>query len=266
MNPVLIDLGIITIYWYSVCVFLGLLVGGILILRETKRMKINEENIINLILWIIVFGVIGSRLYYVMFNFDYYSKNLIEIFKIWEGGLAIHGALIAGLIVTIVYTKRRRISTFKILDILVVGLIIGQAIGRWGNFFNGEAHGGIVELETLQSFLIPSFIIEGMKFGSHYYHPTFLYESLWCLIGFIILLILRRRPYIKNGQLAAIYLIWYGLGRFFIEILRTDSLMIGSLKTAQIISIIMIACGIFLFIKQQTGSKLANRYNETESS
>jgi len=265
MNPVLVDLGIITIYWYSALIFLGLLIGGTLALKEAKKMKIGEENIMNLILWLIVFGIIGARLYYVIFNFDYYSNNLLDIFRIWEGGLAIHGVVIAGVIVTLLYTRKHKMHTLKTMDILVVGLIIGQAIGRWGNFFNGEAHGGIVELETLQGFLIPEFIIEGMKFGAHYYHPTFLYESLWCLIGLLVLLIVRRLKYSKKGQILALYLVWYGLGRFFIETLRTDSLMIGNLRVAQLISIIMIVCGIFLFIKQKLGPKLSNRYNDLES-
>jgi len=264
MNPVLVDLGVITIYWYSALVFLGLLVGGTLVLKEAKKMKMGEENMMNLILWLIVFGIIGARLYYVIFNFGYYSNNFLEIFKIWEGGLAIHGVVIAGIIVTLLYTRKHRMNTLKTMDILVVGSIIGQAIGRWGNFFNGEAHGGIVELETLQSFFIPNFIIEGMKFGPHYYHPTFLYESLWCLLGLVILLIVRRRKFVKNGQLLAIYLFWYGLGRMFIETLRTDSLMIGNLRVAIIVSIIMMICGIFIFIKQMKGSKLENLYNEVK--
>ena len=148
------------------------------------------------------------------------------------------------------------------MDIIVVGLIIGQAIGRWGNFFNGEAHGPATTLEQLQSLFIPEFIIEGMKIGNTYYHPTFLYESLWCFIGFILILIIRRLRYIKVGQITSLYLIWYGVGRFIIESLRTDSLMFYNLKQAQIVSILMIIIGIVLFVVRNKGSKLDNRYND----
>ena len=125
------------------------------------------------------------------------------------------------------------------LDMIVVGLIIGQAIGRWGNFFNGEAHGPATTLEFLQKLHLPEFIINGMNIGGVYYQPTFLYESLWCLIGFVVLLIIRRTKYIKVGQLTGIYLIWYSIGRFFIEGLRTDSLMIGSIKVSALLSFVI---------------------------
>lgn len=265
MNPVLLDLGFVKIYWYSIMIFLGLLIGGGLALREAKKFKISEDFMLNLILFLIIFAVVGARIYFVIFNWSYYSNNLLEIFKIWEGGLAIHGAIIAGLIWVIIYTKKHKFSALRMLDILVVGLLIGQVIGRWGNFFNGEAHGPLTTLEHLQSLHLPSFIIEGMKIGGNYYEPTFLYESLWCLLGFIILLVYRRYKYNKIGQITGLYLIWYGIGRFFIESLRTDSLMLNDFKVAQVISIIMIICGVFLFIKQFFGSKLNNLYNDKEN-
>lgn len=265
MNPVLIDLGFIKIYWYSIMILLGLFIGGSLIIKESKRFKIPENYMINLILYTIVFGIIGARLYYVIFNWSYYSNNIIDIFKVWEGGLAIHGGLIFGLITIIIYTKKYGIKPFRMLDIVVVGLIIGQSIGRWGNFFNGEAHGGATTLEFLQSLMLPNFIINGMNIHGVYYHPTFLYESLWCLIGFIILLIFRKRKYNKIGQTTGLYLVWYGIGRFFIESMRTDSLMLGNLKMAQIVSILFVVIGIIIIILKSRGSKMVNRYNDLES-
>ena len=265
MNPVLLDLGFIKIYWYSIMILLGVFVGGSLILRECKRFKISENYVINMILLCMIFSIIGARLYYVAFNWSYYSHNLLDILKIWEGGLAIHGGILFGLIFIIFYTKKYKVNTWRMLDIIVVGLIIGQAIGRWGNFFNGEAHGPITSLETLKNLFIPNFIIDGMNIGGSYYHPTFLYESLWCLIGFIILLILRRRRYCKIGQTTGLYFIWYGIGRFLIESLRTDSLMLGSFKMAQIISIVLVVVGIIILILKSRGSKLENKYNDKEN-
>ena len=262
MNPILLDLGVIKIYWYSAMIFLGLLIGGWLILKEAERFNISEDFIVNLFFFTIPIAVIGARLYYVLFNWDYYSVNMSEIFMIWEGGLAIHGGMLFGLLWIIFYTKKYKVNTFRILDMIVIGLIIGQAIGRWGNFFNGEAHGTATTLEHLQSLHIPEFIINGMNIGGTYYLPTFLYESIWCLLGFIILLVIRRLKYIKIGQTTAVYLIWYGIGRFIIEGMRTDSLMIGNFMQAQIISIIMVILGIVIFILKGKGSKLDNQYNK----
>ena len=142
-------------------------------------------------------------------------------------------------------------------------MIIGQAIGRWGNFFNGEAHGAATTLKQLQDLNIPKFIIDGMYIGGSYYHPTFLYESLWCIVGFIILLIIRRLKNTKLGIPAAFYLIWYGTGRFIIEGMRTDSLMIGSIKMAQVVSMVMILIGIIMFIHLKF-SKFNKIYSEVD--
>lgn len=262
MNPVLIDLGIIQIYWYSVFIFLAILIGGTIVLKEAKRFNIPENFMLNLFFWIIPVSLIGARLYYVVFNWSLYSGDLASIFKVWEGGLAIHGGIIAGLIFTVVYTQKYKVNTLFILDFIVAGLIIGQAIGRWGNFFNGEAHGGIVAYQTLKNFLLPDFIIEGMKIGGNYYQPTFLYESIWCLIGFGVLLFIRRLKYLKIGQLSCCYFIWYGIGRFMIEMLRTDSLMLGNFRVAQIVSLIMILTGIIFLFVLGRGSKFNNQYND----
>lgn len=263
MNPVAISLGPLTITWYSICILLGVILAGIVINNEAKRYNIPTSFVTNLIFWCVIFGLLGARIYYVLFNLDYYSTSPIEVVKIWNGGLAIHGGIIAGLITLIVYCKKYGVDVLKMIDISVPGLILAQGIGRWGNFFNGEAHGGVVTLEYLQSLHLPQFIIDGMHINGLYYHPTFLYESLWCLLGFIFLMLIRRRKYQKVGQTTALYLIWYGIGRFFIEGLRTDSLMLNNFRVAQIVSIAFVVIGLILFIVKGLGSKFDNQYNNT---
>ena len=261
MNSIFLDLGFIQIYWYSVMVLLGFLIGGWLILKEAKRFGISEDFITNLFFYAVPISIIGARIYYVIFNWSYYSSNIMDIFKIWEGGLAIHGGMLFGLIWIIIYTKKYKVNTFRILDMAVVGLLIGQALGRWGNFFNGEAHGPATTLEFLHNLYLPDFIIQGMNVNGIYYQPTFLYESLWCLLGFIAILFIRRIKYIKIGQITGIYLMWYGIGRFLIESLRTDSLMFLGLKQAQLVSVLMVIIGIIIIIIKNKGSKLENQYN-----
>ena len=149
MNRVAIDLGFIQIYWYSLCILTGMMIGMFLVYRETKKRNISENLITNLIFYTVILAIIGARLYYVIFSWDYYSNNILEIFEIWNGGLAIHGAIIVGGLYLIYYTKRHKMDTLKVLDICSVGLIIGQAIGRWGNFFNQEAYGSEVTLDII---------------------------------------------------------------------------------------------------------------------
>ncbi|MBQ6538819.1 MAG: prolipoprotein diacylglyceryl transferase [Bacilli bacterium] len=261
MNRVALDLGIIKIYWYSILVFLGIVAACFLIYKESKKQKLNKEDLIDLIFYVLIFGIIGARVYYVLFNLSYYLSNPLEIFAVWNGGLAIHGGLIGGLITTIVFCKKRKINLTKMIDILVVGIIIGQAIGRWGNFFNGEAFGPATTLAYLQSIHIPKFIIDGMLIDGVYHIPTFLYESTWCLLGFISMLILRSFKKLPLGALTSFYLIWYGIARFFIEGLRTDSLMLFSLKVAQLVSIIFIIAGIIILIYN---IKKKNIYSKTK--
>lgn len=260
MNPIAIDLGIVTIYWYSIIMFVAMIIGFYFVQKEARNFDIPNNFISDLGFYTIVFGLIGARLYYVAFNWSYYSNNLLDILKVWEGGLAIHGAIIAGLIFITIYTKKYKLKTLRILDMIVVGLIIGQAIGRWGNFFNGEAHGAITTLEHLKNLKIPNFIIDGMKLNGAYYEPTFLYESLWNLIGFVVLIVVRRLRYIKIGQLTGIYLLWYGFGRFFVEGMRTDSLMFKGIRVAQLASIIMMIIGVIIILIRQFESRFKNQY------
>lgn len=261
MNPILIEIAGIKIYWYSLFIFLALLIGGIIVLKEAKKFKVPENFMINLFFYTIPISIIGARAYYVLFNLEYYMQDPISMLKIWEGGLAIHGGIIAGLLFIIYYTKKYKMNTYKILDFIVVGLILGQAIGRWGNFFNSEAHGMATTYATLKSLFIPEFIIKGMYIGGVYFHPTFLYESLWCVLGFIFLILMRKYSYLKVGQITALYLIWYGIGRFIIEGMRTDSLMFGDIKMARVVSFLMVVVGLILFLYKNKGSKFQNLYN-----
>ncbi len=265
MRAILFEFGPIQIYWYSFILMIGVLVGGLIAINEAKKWEIPEDFMINLFFFLIPISLLGARLYFVAFNWSYYSNNLIEILKVWEGGMGIHGGIIFGLLWVIIYSKKYKVNTLRLLDILAVGFIIAQAIGRWGNFFNQEAYGAATTLTNLQKLRIPDFIIDKMLINGTYYHPTFLYESVLCLIGFIVLLIVRRLKYIKIGQIISLYFIWYGTIRFFIEGLRLDSLMLKNFKMAQIVSIVMIVTGIIMFIICGRGSKLDRRYNDKEN-
>ena len=231
------------------------IIGYFLVINRCKKKNINTTQISDMCFYLIIVCILGARIYYCLFNLNYYSKNILDIFKIWEGGLAIHGGVIAGIIFIYFYTKKKKLSLLDILDIFAPALVLGQAIGRWGNFFNGEAFGPETTLTTLKSLNIPQFIIDGMYIDHLYHHPTFFYESLGCLIIFIIIIILRNLKTIKPGQIAAIYFILYGIIRFFIESLRQDSLMLFNLKVAQLVSIIMILIGLYLFIRPNIRSK-----------
>lgn len=248
MEKIAFSFGFIKVYWYSIFIFIAILAAYFIISKEAKKKGIDKEFITNLTFYVVVFGIIGARIYYCLFNLDYYLSNPLEILKIWNGGLAIHGGILFGGIFTIIYIKKHHLELLKTLDIIVVGVILAQAIGRWGNFFNSEAYGGITTLKALQNMHLPTFIINGMYISGKYRQPTFLYESLWDLIGFIILLIFRRREYTKVGQITGLYFMWYSVGRFIIESMRTDSLMFGSFKIAQIVSILLFVLGILLFI------------------
>lgn len=262
MNPVIFTIFGIDIQWYSILILIGIVIGLILLEKEAKKFKYPKDLIFNICFWAIIMGIIGARLYYVIFNFSYYSNNLLEIFAIWNGGLAIHGGIIAGVLTVLFFAKKYHLNFLKLLDMAAPSLILAQAIGRWGNFFNGEAHGIATTYTELKNLLIPEFVIDGMNIGGVYYLPTFYFESLWCLLGFIILLIIRRLKYIKVGATTCIYLMWYSLGRFFIEAWRTDSLMIGGFKVAQIISIILFITGLVYLIYLSRKGKYENLYND----
>ncbi len=247
MDRVALEIGPIQIYWYSIFIFLGLLIASIIIFKEARKRNIDEDFLINLIFNTIIIGLIGARVYYVLFNIPYYASNPIEILAVWNGGLAIHGGIFAAVAFILIYCKKKNVNSLQLLDIIVVGLIIAQAIGRWGNFFNSEAYGQVTTYAELKAQQIPTFIINGMYILGEYRQPTFFYESTWCFAGFLAMLIIRKYKYLKRGQLTGFYLFWYGLGRLLIEGLRTDSLMLGPIKIAQVVSLVFIIMGIVLF-------------------
>lgn len=260
MNRVAFNIFGFNVYYYSLCILLGVVVAYILITREGKKQGLPKEFISDLIFYTLIIGILGARVYYCVFNLDYYLANPSEILKIYNGGLAIHGGVIAGLIFVYFYTKEKNVSFIKILDIVAPAVIIAQSFGRWGNFFNQEAHGGITTYQNLKNMHIPEFIINGMHIEGKYYYPTFFFESIWCLIGFIILMIARRNKNLRKGFQIGFYFIWYGIGRFFIEAFRTDSLMFFGLKIAQIVSLIGIIIGIIIIVTNRN----KKYYNEME--
>lgn len=261
MDRVFFSIGPITIYWYSVLIISSIIIGIHFGSKVANKNGITKDFLLDLVFYLMPISIVGARLYYVIFNFSVFRDDIISIFKVWEGGLAIYGAVIAAIIFTIYYCKKKKKDIFLTLDTMVPYLILGQAIGRWGNFINKEAHGSLTTLEHLKSMHLPNFIIEGMYINGSYYIPTFLYESLWCLLGFIILLIIRKKDKFKHkGLLLFCYFIWYGIGRFFIEGFRTDSLYLGIFRVSQIVSIILILIGIvgliLIYIKRRKHEKV----------
>ena len=264
LNRVFLQLGPITIYWYAVFIMSGVALGLFLAIREGKKMGINSEFFYDLVTYGLPISIIGARIYYVAFSWDYYSSHPEDIIKIWEGGIAIHGAIIAAFIFGYFFCKKRKVSFWLVADIASVSFIIAQAIGRWGNFMNQEAHGGVVpgatldaQREFLQSLFIPDFIVNNMYINEAYYHPTFLYESLWNMVGFLfIVFVLRKLPKLLVGEIAAFYAVWYSIGRYMVEGMRTDSLMLTeSIRMAQFISITTIVLVLILVIYRRLAKK-----------
>ena len=217
----------IDVMWYGILMATGMILGTLLAIKEAKRVGISEDDVLNLAICAIPCGVLGARLYYVIFNWSFYSQNPSQILNFRGGGMAIHGALIGGILAGFIYTKIKKINFLKMADIALIGMPLAQAIGRWGNYINGEAHGGPTDLPW-------GIMVDGVKV-----HPTFLYESIWDLGIFIFLWIFRNKKEYE-GQIAIFYIILYSLGRFFIEGLRTDSLMIGPFRMAQVISLVVV--------------------------
>jgi phosphatidylglycerol---prolipoprotein diacylglyceryl transferase len=228
--------------WYGLLIASAVLIGLALSQRLAKARQLSPDLVGDLLIWLIVGAIPGARLYYVLFQWSYYSQHPDQILAIWKGGIAIHGALIGGTLAAILFSRIKKCSFWRLADIVAPSVILGQAIGRWGNFFNSEAFGSPTDLPW--KLLIP----EGRRptgFESvAYYHPTFLYESLWNLMVFGLLMALFVRfPKAKRGTLFLVYAIAYSIGRFWIEALRTDSLMVGPLKMAQMVSLAGIIFG-----------------------
>lgn len=264
LNPIAFEIGAFQVHWYGLIIGVGLLLGLFLALRESDRRGLPKDTFLDLILYAVPISILSARTYYVFFQWDYYSQHPEDILKIWNGGIAIHGALIGAVTTAYIFCRIKKISFWKVADIAAPSILLGQAIGRWGNFMNQEAYGGEVSRQFLENMMLPDWIINQMYIdgvsGLTYYHPTFLYESLWNIVGVIVLLLLRKVN-LRRGELFLLYVIWYSVGRFFIEGLRTDSLMVTSdLRAAQLLSVILIVGSIVTMIVRRWKGYSTERY------
>ena len=274
LSNVAFKIGAVNVYWYGILITLGFILGMIYIASMAKKFDVDVTKVVDIIVYSIFGGILGARAYYVIFNFDVYKNNLIDVFKIWEGGIAIYGGMIGAFLVGILMCKRQKIKVLPVTDLVVGGLFLGQTIGRWGNFVNIEAFGcntnslfGMTS-NSIQKYLFkvkPQLNAQGIDVDpTACVHPCFLYESLWCFCGFLIILFLtkncaynqeckvnnenKQKFNIHPGDLTLFYFFWYGMGRFFIERLRVDSLMIGSFKISRLISLILVVVSILIFV------------------
>lgn len=244
MNPVAFEVFGLSVRWYGIIISFGIILATLITIKEAKQKEYSEDLVIDLLLFAIPASIVGARLYYVLFSWDKYKNNLTDIFNIRQGGLAIHGALIAAVLVTIIYSRIKKLSFWTLADMFAPGIILGQGIGRWGNFVNQEAHGGPTNLPW-------GIIIDGQKV-----HPTFLYESLWNFLVFAFLLWFRKNKSKVKGETFLLYIALYSLGRLFIEGLRTDSLMFLGFRIAQLMSLgIIIISIVAIFIRRKKYSR-----------
>jgi len=252
IDPIAFELGPFVFRWYGIIMASAFLIGITLAYYRASANNIDPNHILNMVTVIIPAAIIGARTYYVAFEWENYAGDFLEMIAVWHGGLAIHGGVIGGVIAGLIYVKMYCLPVWKIADIMAPSLILGQAIGRWGNFINQEAHGGAVSEQFINYF--PTFIKNQMYINGQYYHPAFLYESIWNIIVFLLLIF--RWPRKKfQGEIALLYLVLYSTGRFFIEGIRTDSLMLGPFRVAQLISIALIIVGLTALTKGFISSK-----------
>ena len=271
-GPILFELGPISIRWYGFLIATAVLIGISLSQYLAKRRGVNPELLVDLAIWLVIAAIPCARIYYVLFQWEEYAQRPEDIIAIWKGGIAIHGAIIGGTLATIIFARINRVSLWQLLDLVVPSLALGQAIGRWGNFFNSEAFGRPTDLPW-KLFIPPS--QRPLEYINYeYFHPTFLYESLWNILVFSILLLLffwslRQQERYKLGTMAFTYAIAYSLGRVWIEGLRTDSLMLGPLKIAQVVSLVVIALGIlgliWLYILKRRLPDVVSPYSKVEN-
>jgi phosphatidylglycerol:prolipoprotein diacylglycerol transferase len=250
LNPVVFSIGSISVRWYGLIITIGIILAFSYCVFRAKQEKISFEDLIDIAIFTIIFAVLGARAYYVITSWnDYNYDSFYDVIAIWEGGLAIYGAIIAGAITIICVCKYKKINYKKMLDVAAPAVMIGQILGRWGNFFNGEAYGGVVPENSIWYFIRMGIYpnnIEGVR-GMAYVHPTFLYESVWNLIGFIIINSLYKKKKF-DGQILLMYITWYGFGRMLIEGLRTDSLYVGVFRISQVVGFLCFVIGAILLV------------------
>jgi len=246
----------VDIYAYGFLIGVGLLLAFVYGAYESKKVDLEQNDLLNMILICLPAAIVGARLYYVAFEWGRYKDDLMSILNLREGGLAIYGGVIGAAIGIFAYCKVKKINIGKPLDILAIGLLIGQAIGRWGNFVNGEAYGGETTLPWAMTI-----VKNGMTTASCV-HPTFFYESLWNVIGFCLLFFTRRKKTFE-GEIFCRYMIWYGVGRAMIEGLRADSLYIGPLRVSQILSLCLVVAGIAIifYMRKKLNSNKGKKQN-----
>lgn len=232
------------IYFYGVIIALGFILAALYCAKRAKEFGLSSDELYELVIWLIPTCIIGARLYYVLFKLDYFIANPNKIFALRDGGLAIYGGIIAGIIVGIIWCRAKKIRVFAVADLTAFGLLIGQSVGRWGNFINREAFGAQTEIFCRMGLTVPGF-------ETLYVHPTFLYESLWNFFGLIVLHIWSKKGKRKyDGQVFWLYILWYGLGRAWIEGLRSDSLYIGStdIRVSQLLAIVSAVVSLVILI------------------
>jgi len=266
IDPIAFSIGSLDVRWYGILIASGIVLAYFVGQREAVKRGLPEDFLADMLIWAIPISILFARIYYVSMKWEYYGANPEKIIQIWNGGIAIHGALIGAVLTAYIYCKKKGFSFLKVADILAPSLLIGQIIGRWGNFMNQEAFGGPVSREFLENLMIPNWIIEQMyvqELGT-YVHPTFLYESLWNVVGLIILLSLRKVN-LHRGEIFFSYMIWYSIGRFYIEGMRTDSLyLIGELRSAQVVSILAIILGIVFIVYRRMKVRPVVHYLDEE--
>lgn len=250
IDPVAFNLFSKPIYWYGIIIATTVLIAYLMADREATKRGLPKDTMIDLLLIALPIAFIFARAYYVIFRWDYYSKHTSEIIAIWDGGIAIYGGLLGGFLVLYFFARKRGIKIIKMLDIIAPSLLVGQMLGRWGNFFNHEAYGEVVSRGYLENRYVPSFIIDNMYIEGAYRQPTFLYESLWCLIALVILLVIRKK--LAQSEVFAAYLILYGVERFIVEGMRTDSLYIGTLRVSQVLSLVFVIGSLIYLIVLNT--------------
>lgn len=241
------------IHWYGIIIAVGIILAVIVCMYIAKKTGLGDDVILDVVIWAIPVSVVFARAYYVIFRFESYKDNIWDIFKIWEGGIAIYGCIIGAVLTVIVYCGIKKLSALKLLDVGCIGLALGQAIGRWGNFVNREAFGGPAGTSVLLRMKL--YTDASMETWATV-HPAFLYESVWNLGVFALLLFLTsRKKY--DGQIFWVYLLSYGVGRYFIEGLRADSLYLGSLRVSQLIALVTAIAGVVMLIKAKKQHKTA---------